>query len=366
MKLHSIAVQNDKEVSMRKNLSVVFLLIALATSACGSQTPPEIASPTPADSQPAAVATETPAVTETSSAQASVTSTPETPIPTNAPGCTNSAAFVADVTVADNEIIPAGTAFTKTWRVRNTGTCIWGADYTLTHYSDERMLAPASVPLGVTFPNQTADISVELIASSAGGTHRGYFVIKNPAGLIMKVDNDSRLWVVINVVSEVADNPTPLIPITGGSPTPGGIGFAIVTCGYTTDSAKVTETINGINSYRAQNGLPVYAINPLLTQAATAHANDMACNNLFVHTGSNGSTPASRVATSGYAASSVTENVYGSYPPLTGQGAVDWWKNDKTDIRHNQNLLSASYTEIGVGYSFFNNFGYYVLVFAKP
>ncbi|HXQ38819.1 MAG TPA: CAP domain-containing protein, partial [Anaerolineales bacterium] len=60
------------------------------------------------------------------------------------------------------------------------------------------------------------------------------------------------------------------------------------------------------------------------------------------------------------------ENVYGSYPPLTGQGAVSWWINDKTDLRHNENLLSNIYTEIGVGYSFFGNFGYYVIVFAAP
>jgi uncharacterized protein YkwD len=72
------------------------------------------------------------------------------------------------------------------------------------------------------------------------------------------------------------------------------------------------------------------------------------------------------VAATGYVASVVTENVYGSYPPLSGQGAVDWWKNDKTDPNHNKNLLSTTYTEIGVGYSFFENYGYYVLVFAAP
>jgi uncharacterized protein YkwD len=124
--------------------------------------------------------------------------------------------------------------------------------------------------------------------------------------------------------------------------------------------------IVAVNTYRAQNGLSAYAINEKLTQAAAAHANDMACNNLFVHTGSDGSTPDSRVAASGYTAVVVTENVYGSYPPLSGQGAVDWWKNDKTDVNHNLNLLSTTYTEIGAGYSFFNNYGYYVLVFAKP
>jgi uncharacterized protein YkwD len=45
---------------------------------------------------------------------------------------------------------------------------------------------------------------------------------------------------------------------------------------------------------------------------------------------------------------------------------VDWWRNDKTDLRHNQNLLSSTFTEIGIGYSFFDNFGYYVLVFGVP
>jgi uncharacterized protein YkwD len=92
----------------------------------------------------------------------------------------------------------------------------------------------------------------------------------------------------------------------------------------------------------------------------------MACDGLFVHTGSNGSTPASRVAFSGYGASSVTENVYGAYPDPTGQEVVNWWATDRGDPRHNQNLLSTKYTEIGVGYAFYKNFGYYVVVFAVP
>ncbi len=347
---------------MRKKFRVIFLFLVLMTSACGTQAPVETVIPALTETR-VATATEASIVTETPSVQASATSTLE-PIPTNSPDCTNSAAFVADVTIPDNDIIPSNTAFTKTWRITNTGTCIWGPEYVLAHYSEERMLAPSSVPLSVTYPNQTVDLSLLLTAPSATGTHTGHFVIKNPAGLIMKIDNDSRLWVIINVASPVASDATPgsgSIPVTGGQD-----GFANVTCAYTTDAAKVTETLYAVNAYRAQNGLPAYILNELLTKAATAHANDMACNKLFVHTGSNGSTPASRVAASGYVTSSATENVYPSDPPSTGQGAVDWWKNDKTDINHNLNLLSTTYTEIGVGYSFFNNFGYYVLVFAKP
>lgn len=139
-----------------------------------------------------------------------------------------------------------------------------------------------------------------------------------------------------------------------------------VTCAYTVSAVNTGDVLTAINSYRASNGLPSYTLNPLLTKAAQAHSADMACNNLFTHAGSDGSTPTSRVAISGYSASNVSENVYGSYPPLSGQGTVTWWATDQTDPRHNQNLVSAQFTEIGIGYSFFNNFGYYVVVFAKP
>ena len=124
--------------------------------------------------------------------------------------------------------------------------------------------------------------------------------------------------------------------------------------------------VSALTTYRAQSSLAALPVNAQLSQAAQAHANDIACNNLFVHTGSDGSTPQTRVALTGYVASDVSENVYGSYPPLTGQGVISWWATDQTDLRHNQNLLTTKYTEIGVGYAFFNNFGYYVIVFATP
>jgi uncharacterized protein YkwD len=300
------------------------------------------------------------------------TATPETPIPTNAPNCTNQASFVEDVTIPDNSSVGAGQAFIKTWRIRNTGTCVWGPGYTLVHYSEETLGAPISTTLGVAFPNQTLDVSVSLTAPATTGLHRGNFVIQNPAGLIMKLDDDSGLWVIINVTATGAVSTPTLAPGTSsaGSGAGGGAGsgsgYAAVSCAYSLDAGKVSEVVVAINAYRAQSGVAAYAVNTRLTEAAQAHANDMACNQLFFHNGSNGSTPQTRVATSGYAASAVTENVYGSYPPLNGQGAVNWWMTDQTDTTHNTNLISTRYTEIGVGYSFFNNFGYYVVVFAKP
>jgi uncharacterized protein YkwD len=314
------------------------------------------------------------ALAETSAVLPTATFTSVLPQPANSPDCTNLASFVADVTIPDNSNVTGGTLFTKTWRVRNTGTCTWGSGYTLAHYSDEQMDAPEAVPLDVAQPGQELDISLELRAANSVGTHRGNFVIKNPAGLIMQIDNDSRLWVIINVTDTITATASSTPDITGSSVTGTSIvvtigsdsGFANATCSSSADSAKLTETINAINSYRAQNNLPDYTLNLQLARAAQAHANDMACNKIFVHTGSDKSTPQTRVRTSGYEAASVTENVYGSFPPLTGQGAVNWWINDKTDLRHNLNLLSTVYTEIGVGYAFFDNFGFYVVVFAAP
>jgi uncharacterized protein YkwD len=369
-----------------KKLFIVTSLMAIMLSACGGgQAPVETATPAPTQTPVptvSATATVTTTATEilaTSTTLPTNTSLPATPMPTNPPDCTNHATFVADVTIPDNSEIGAGTTFTKTWRVGNLGTCTWGPDYTLTHYSDERMGAPSSVPLGVTGPGEFLEISVDLRAPNSIGTHRGNFVIKNPAGLIMSLDEDSRLWVIINVSNTVtltatATATTSAIPgtasgsVTATSDTASGLGAAtaVAACSYTTDSRKLTEVVAAVNAYRARNNLPAYTLNTLLARAAQRHANDMACNKLFGHRGSDGSTQQSRVADSGYIASSVSENVYGSYPPLTGQGVVNWWINDKTDLRHNQNLLSTTFTEIGVGYSFYENFGYYVLVFGKP
>jgi uncharacterized protein YkwD len=382
---------------MSNKLFIVTSLMAIMLSACGGQTPVETVTPAITESPiPTASVTVTTTATLAATATLATSTTlptntpfPATPMPTNPPDCTNRATFVADVTIPDNSEVAAGALFTKTWRIGNLGTCTWGPDYTLTHYSDERMSALSSVPLDITPPGDFLEISVDLRAPNSLGTHRANFVIKNPAGLIMSVDDDSRLWVIVDVTDTVAITATATatatatrsataIPgtasgsvtatSTGSSDTASDLGAATAAaaCSYTTDSTKLTETIAAVNAYRTRNNLPAYTLNTLLARAAQRHANDMACKKLFTHKGSDDSTPQSRVAATGYIASSVSENVYGSYPPLTGQGVVNWWINDKTDLRHNQNLLSTTFTQIGVGYSFYENFGYYVLVVAKP
>jgi len=352
---------------MSKKTITILILTGIVLSACGGQTQatetPTAVPATTAPPAPSATNTPTEVVVPVTGETPTPLPTPTEVVPDNPADCVNKASFVTDVTIPDNSEIIGGSAFIKTWRIQNTGTCIWWSGYTLTHYSEEAMSAPDAVPLPVTNPGETADISVDLIAPNVAGKYQGNFVVKNPADLIMQIDNDSRLWLIINVASAPASGSTATPASTGSG---GGSGSTNAACALTTDAARTSAMVTALTNYRAQSSLAALPVNAQLSQAAQAHANDIACNNLFVHTGSDGSTPQTRVALTGYAASGVAENVYGSYPPLDGQGVISWWATDKTDPRHNQNLLTTKYTEIGVGYAFFNNFGYYVIVFATP
>ncbi len=370
---------------MNRKFVVRIMLIVTILSACSGRAPAATSAPTQAETPAIPVTgvtvTEAPVTAgESATAEAAATSTtaPETATataeptrPPNAPDCTNSAAFVADLTIPDNAEIEGNATFTKTWQVMNTGTCIWASDYKLTHYSEEFMGALTDVPLAVTYPGQTLDISVELTAPNRIGTHRAYFVIENPAGLIMKVNEDSRLWAIINVKVLAAATATATgAPQTTGatatSASTSSSGLANATCGYSLDQTRLLEVLSAVNAYRAQFNMSAYNVNPQLARAAQSHASDIACNQLFGHTGSNGSNVEQRIAASGYVAAYASENVYGSNPPLTAQGAVDWWVNDQTEPRHRLNLVSDTYIEIGIGYAFFSDYGYYVIVFATP
>jgi uncharacterized protein YkwD len=249
------------------------------------------------------------------------------------------------------------------------------------------------VPLDITYPGQNVDISINLTAPNSTGKRQANFVIKNSAGAIVKVGDDSRLWVVINVTTDgsaptltpgatSASTATATSASAASAPatatlaaattvntlpaaTTSGSNSGAAACLTSIDRAKLMETINAVNAYRAQKGLAAFRVDPKLAQAAQKHATDMACNKLASHTGSDKSTPQTRVTATGYAASSVAENVYNSNPPFTGEGVLNAWVTDTADPANNQNLLSTSFTEIGVGYSLFNGSGYYVLVFAK-
>jgi uncharacterized protein YkwD len=98
-----------------------------------------------------------------------------------------------------------------------------------------------------------------------------------------------------------------------------------------------------VNAYRKQNGLRALKLQPALTEAARAHARDLAKWDRISHFGSDGSNPWDRVKRAGYNAKLAAENVG------TGQVTVDEvFKGWQVSPGHNKNLLLADAEHMGI------------------
>ncbi len=116
--------------------------------------------------------------------------------------CTDRAQFIADVTVPDGTRFNPGATFTKTWRLRNIGTCTWTTGYSMVFQSGEQMGGPASVPMPSSVaPGQNVDVSVNLTAPNAAGHYIGYWRFRNAGGTVFGIGlaANKSWWVEINV-----------------------------------------------------------------------------------------------------------------------------------------------------------------------
>jgi hypothetical protein len=90
-----------------------------------------------------------------------------------------------DVTYSDIPTIPEvtpGQEFIKTWKIRNTGACTWGAGYTIVYAYGEKMSGvPAALTTSV-IPNQEVDVSVQFKAPAKAGQYVSTWRMANAAG----------------------------------------------------------------------------------------------------------------------------------------------------------------------------------------
>lgn len=156
-----------------------------------------------------------------------VTGTPPTPTPTKVatvpPAACDRAQFITDVTVPDGTAFAPGIAFTKTWRLKNIGTCTWTTGYALMFDSGEKMGGPdtAAMPTNVA-PGQTVDITINLTSPTTAGSYRGYWKFKNASGVPFGIGTGGTKswWVDIKVsgTGTVPNTPvTPSTPVAGSS-----------------------------------------------------------------------------------------------------------------------------------------------------
>lgn len=114
------------------------------------------------------------------------------------------AAYVRDVNIPDGTIFMPGTSFTKTWEIKNTGTCDWDGTYSVVFGNEGDImggsLSSPVVASGTVAPGDTVRISVNLVAPANTGDFKGYWKLRNPSGSIF-FGNDKGIWVAIKVVS---------------------------------------------------------------------------------------------------------------------------------------------------------------------
>ncbi len=107
-----------------------------------------------------------------------------TPTPTPTPGLNcNQASFVRDITIPDGSTILPNSTFTKTWELKNTGSCAWDSSYAVVFAGrGNAMSGPASTPLireGQVKPGETALVSVALRAPGEPGEYEGYWSFRS-------------------------------------------------------------------------------------------------------------------------------------------------------------------------------------------
>jgi hypothetical protein len=192
-----------------KFLSIV-TVVTLVLSACGSATTPE---PTP-DIAIARTSAANTVIAEITLTAVAFTFTPEptltaTPVPpTETPSTVvvmvtdengvsveisptpilcDSMTFnplTVDVNIPDGSEMAPNQEFVKTWKVKNDGSCVWGAGYSMI-YADyfDRMSGQPQALVGVVAIGQEVEVSVSFKAPSKAGEYVSAWQMANAKGI---------------------------------------------------------------------------------------------------------------------------------------------------------------------------------------
>ncbi len=124
--------------------------------------------------------------------------------PSGADGCPlrafDAADYVADVTVPDESTWPLNLPLVKTWRLRNTGTTVWGDGYALVFVGGDQRGAPLAIPVPPTGLGASVDLSTALTTPADYGQRRGYWRLRSPDNAYF----GPLIWVQLNTAPSAA------------------------------------------------------------------------------------------------------------------------------------------------------------------
>ena len=132
---------------------------------------------------------------------------PSGSVPTNTP-CYD-LTYVKDVTIPDNTAMAPNKAFTKTWKVKNSGYCAWESDFKLAFTGWDSMGGIAQMLTQKVYPGEEIELSVPLIAPSKAGTARSNWRMTTSSGAYFGDELYLVINVVVSTVAPVPKTPTP-------------------------------------------------------------------------------------------------------------------------------------------------------------
>jgi hypothetical protein len=109
-----------------------------------------------------------------------------------------------DVNIPDNTPVSPGQDFVKTWKIKNIGTCTWGAGYKMVFsYSSSPSadsLKGVAQPLSAAIaPGQEVDVSVQFTAPDLPGTYFSVWTMQNAKGISFQGNDNKALYVQVVV-----------------------------------------------------------------------------------------------------------------------------------------------------------------------
>ena len=100
----------------------------------------------------------------------------------NAANCYNGMQFVGDVSIPDRTVLKPNMNATKTWNIKNTGTCTWDSSYSFT-YVKGSVFGPTTTQITkLVAPGETYQVSVSFTTPAANGEYTAWWQMKNSAG----------------------------------------------------------------------------------------------------------------------------------------------------------------------------------------
>lgn len=105
--------------------------------------------------------------------------------------------FWGDVNYPPDSVVTPGKVFTKTWKVKNIGTCTW-SEYDLVFVGGDKLGGNADINQEVK-PGDVVEVSVSITAPNTAGTYWAYWMIQEPGGARFGYGNDYSLAIKIQV-----------------------------------------------------------------------------------------------------------------------------------------------------------------------